>query len=124
MSWMTSSMTVSYFDMNMWIRVLTTFTVLMAVTAGAFAVDLDQAKADGLVGERADGYLGLVVTNASSEVKALVEEINAKRKAQYARIAERNGIDVGEVAVLAGRKTIEKTPSGGWIFVTEWERKR
>lgn len=97
--------------------------VLMALSAAAFGADLDQAKAAGLVGERADGYLGLVVTNAANDVKAMVEEINAKRKAQYARIAAQNGIDVSEVEVLAGRKTIEKTPSGGWVFVDEWERK-
>ena len=51
--------------MNLTNRMASTVVVLLALVTGiAFAADLDQAKRDGLVGERADGYLGLVVETA------------------------------------------------------------
>ena len=89
----------------------------------ALARYLDTAKADGLVGERADGYLAAVKSNASAEIRELVVEINGKRKAQYQRIAQRNQIPLHDVEVLAGKKAIEKTRAGGWVFVENWRRK-
>lgn len=95
---------------------------LLAMTAAA--ADLDQAKRDGLVGERADGYLGLVVDTAPADVVALVRDINGKRKAEYERIASDNGITVEQVQALAGRKAIEKTRAGDWVLVNGgWQRK-
>ena len=48
--------------------------VLALAAAPVLAADLDGAKAAGQVGERVDGYLGLVDANAPADVKALVEE--------------------------------------------------
>ncbi len=97
---------------------------LLLLTVAAFAADLDQAKRDGIVGERADGYLGIVVQPAPADIVALVAEINAKRKAEYQRIANANNITLEQVEALAGRKTIEKTRTGDWILVDDtWRRK-
>jgi len=104
------------------IKYLASSAVLLAALS-AFAVDLDTAKAEGWVGERADGYLGAVQSNASADVRELVEEINGKRRAQYQRIAQRNQIPLRDVEVLAGKKAIEKTRPGGWVFVENWRRK-
>ncbi len=95
--------------------------LLVAVTA--FAADVDSAKSQGLIGERADGYLGVVDQSAASDVKALVRDINAKRQTEYERIASKNSISRQEVEVLAGKKTLDKTPSGGWIFRSRWMQK-
>ena len=93
-------------------------------TGSVFAADLQQAKRDGLVGERADGYLGLVVSSAPSDVKTLVAEVNAKRKIEYQRIAGTNKIEFEQVQALAGKKTIQRTLSGNWIKVNGgWEKK-
>jgi len=93
--------------------------------AAAAALDLDGAKAQGLVGERLDGYVGAVAATPSAEVKALVEGVNAKRKAAYAEIAKRNGTDPAEVAKLAAQKLVERAASGEWIFVDgAWGRKK
>jgi uncharacterized protein YdbL (DUF1318 family) len=97
--------------------------LLALSSAGAWAIDLDTAKGDGLVGERADGYLGLVDENADAEVRALVQDINDKRAEQYRNIATQNGITLPEVEALAGKKTYEKTTSGGWYFHDAWKRK-
>ena len=98
-------------------------TICLLASLSVFAIDLDAAKADGVVGERADGYLGAVQSSAAAEVRILIEDINAKRKQQYERIAAKNGIPLAEIEALAGKKTIEKTQSGGWIFVETWRQK-
>ncbi len=82
----------------------------------AFAADLDSAKADGVIGEREDGYIGFVQASPPADVVALVEDINAKRRAEYERIAAQNGITRAEVEVLAGRKALARTASGGYIY--------
>ena len=90
----------------------------------AFSADLDQAKAAGYVGERADGYLGLVTEEAPADVVSLVTEVNGKRRAEYQRIATNNGLTLEEVEALAGRKAIERTAAGGWIRTNGgWQQK-
>ncbi len=83
--------------------------------APALALDVDSAKASGLVGERPDGYLGIVVADPSAEVKAMVDDVNGKRRAAYAEIARKNGTKVEAVAALAGAKLVDRTPPGQWV---------
>ncbi|MEM1231924.1 MAG: YdbL family protein [Pseudomonadota bacterium] len=97
--------------------------LLLVFSAVAGAVELDDLKAAGTVGERADGYLGAVSASVSAEVAALVADINGKRRAQYQRIASARGLALDQVEALAGKKTLAKTASGGWIFVDQWQRK-
>jgi uncharacterized protein YdbL (DUF1318 family) len=93
------------------ILLLTLGTTLLA--GNAFALDLRTAKAQGYVGEQANGYLG-IVKNAAG-VEELVSDINSRRKAEYRDIAQRNGTSLEVVEALAGKKAIEKTPSGQYI---------
>lgn len=96
----------------------------LSIAPSAFAADLDQAKQAGQIGERADGYLGLVVDSAPADVRELVAEVNAKRKLEYERIARQNNLSVEQVRALAGKKAIEKTRSGQWILKNGgWTRK-
>ena len=100
------------------------FLALALAAAPAFAAELDEAKADGLIGERADGYLGLVDTGAPADVVDLVAEINDKRKAEYERIAEANDLSLEQVQALAGKKAIDRTRAGHWILTNGgWEQK-
>lgn len=96
---------------------------LLTFNAAAFAMNLDEAKAKGLVGEQLDGYLGLVVEN--SEARQVVEEINAKRKLVYQKLAQQNGVSLDVVAKLAAEKAAEKTQSGHYIqnMDGEWVKK-
>ena len=91
----------------------------------AWALSLEEAKAQGWVGERPDGLLGVVKPDAPDEVRELVDRINARRLEKYAEIAKKRGVPVDAVAVIAGRKLIEKTPPG-WYVMDEkgnWYRK-
>ena len=76
---------------------------LMLFPIVAFASPLDQAKASGQLGERPDGYLGLVNPAAPADVKAVMNDINGKRKAEYQGIAKKNGTELRAVEVLAGQ---------------------
>lgn len=105
--------------------VFSTIALAFILTSvSAFAADLNQAKRDGLIGERADGYLGLVVDSAPADVRALVTDINNKRRAEYRRIAQQNNLTLEQVQALAGKKAIEKTRPGEWIRTNGgWQRK-
>jgi uncharacterized protein YdbL (DUF1318 family) len=83
------------------------------VAFSAWAISLDQAKEQGLVGEMPNGYLGVVV--ASSEVSSLVEMVNKKRKDIYLSLARKNKITMQQVTKLAGEKSLAKTQSGHLI---------
>jgi uncharacterized protein YdbL (DUF1318 family) len=85
----------------------------LSITFSAWAVTLDQAKQQGLVGEMSNGYLGVVVAN--EEVKTLVAGVNKKRKDIYLKLARKNNITMKQVTALAGEKSIAKTQSGHFI---------
>ena len=64
------------------------------------------------VGERPDGYLGVVSASAPADAKALADSINAKRKQHYAKIAGQEGIDTAAVAARAGAKLRQRAAAG------------
>lgn len=101
------------------------FTIILLAGAGlAVAADLQSAKSDGLVGEQLNGYLGIVDAGASGDVRALVNEVNAKRKAKYESIASQNSTSLETVELLAGKKAVEKTQAGNYIqTATGWKKK-
>lgn len=97
----------------------------LLVALPAYAASLDSAKAQGLVGERLDGYIGAVAASPSQDVRQLVDEINRARKAEYAKIAAKNGQPVSVVEKLAAKKLIERT-GGGQYYMDgsgNWVRK-
>lgn len=84
--------------------------VLSLIAFPAFALDLHSARASGQVGEKADGYIEALQT--TPEVASLVADVNAKRKAEYARISSQNGQPVDVVAKLAAEQIIGKLGKG------------
>jgi uncharacterized protein YdbL (DUF1318 family) len=85
------------------------------ISLGAVAATLDSAKADGWIGEQPNGYLGLVRNDAPGDVKALVDDVNEKRRARYEQIARQQGAPLAEVEKVGGQTAIEKTRSGHYI---------
>lgn len=95
----------------------------LVVAAPAHAQSLDAAKAAGLVGERPDGLIG-VVGDAPPDIRRLVEEVNARRLANYAEIARKNGTALAAVQAIAGPKLIEQAPPGSYVMGPGgWRRK-
>ncbi|WP_144392308.1 YdbL family protein [Pleionea sediminis] len=98
--------------------------LLSVASLQAWAADLDSAKAQGLIGEKPDGYLGLVVKNAPDDVKAMIKSVNEKRKAKYQEVADQRKIALSKVEVIAGKKALEKTKSGHFIYADgKWIKK-
>jgi len=110
------------------------FTSLILVnflfSSVAFAIGLNEAKQEGLVGEKNNGYLGIVTVqsdvqnDAQREVQRLIDDINAKRKAVYVKLAAKNGITVQQVEKLAAEKAYKKTSSGHYLWINgQWAKK-
>ena len=79
------------------------------------------ARAEGLVGEQPDGYLGIVGA-ATPALRTLVNSINIQRKAAYTQKAQASGATVEQMAFTSGCNLIAqtvggekyKTPEGVW----------
>lgn len=93
-------------------------------TTPVWAMDLHSAKEAGLVGEQANGYLGIVTKPAGNDVKDLIKDINSKRKAKYMEIAKQKQVELKVVEKRAGAKVIEKTRAGQYINTgNTWQKK-
>ena len=69
------------------------------------------ARASGQVGEKMDGYLGVVGTPGAG-LRAMVDDLNIKRKAAYAAKAQANGATIEEYALSSGCQLILNTQPG------------
>jgi len=83
------------------------------------------ARAAGEVGEKMDGYLGIVGA-PTHDLKTMVDDLNIKRKAVYAQQAQAQHVTVEEYALTAGCLAIARTvpgekyqaPDGSWATRT------
>lgn len=94
-----------------------------AVSAPAFA-DRDPAyaaaRAAGQVGEKTDGYLGVV--GGGGDLRGLVDKINIQRRSNYTDRAKAQSATVEEYAFTQGCMLIQRTapgekyqaPDGSW----------
>lgn len=95
------------------ICMLTAAAFLVLGAAAAASAIVEQAKSECIVGEQADGYLGVVDPGkASAELRREVDSINMQRKAAYARLAEKNGVTIDDAAKVTAEKLINQAPSG------------
>jgi uncharacterized protein len=87
------------------------------------ALDLQNAKDQGLVGETPDGYLEAVKA-PDADVKQLIDSINSKRKQHYQKIADGNNTSLIAVEKLAGEKAMDKSKPGHFIKPGgQWQQK-
>lgn len=88
-------------------------TTAMAQTTEQKAM-IDAAKAQGTVGEQADGYVG-VRTTANAELRAAIEATNSGRRAVYANSAAQAGTTT-EIAAARMFETqlFARVSSGQW----------
>ena len=116
--------------MKKFVEILTVAALLGFTSTAAVAQrpqEYQEARSQGLIGEKTDGYLGFV-TPPSAAIKALVDDLNIKRKQQYTKDAAANGATVEEAAFRTGcRLIVERTapgekyqsPSGAWVTRTD-----
>ena len=96
--------------------------VAIAQSAQAKAT-VDAAKSAGVVGEQADGFLGLVSGAADPAVRSAMAEINAGRAALYRQAAAKNGVTPEAAGAAAYLQVVQtrlkpgeyyKPSGGGW----------
>jgi len=85
---------------------------LALLLQNAWAIDLQSAKAQGLVGEANSGYLAAVKSPASADVKALITDVNAKRRAKFQDTANKTGATVAQVSNRFYEMAVQKTAAG------------
>ncbi len=85
----------------------------LPVAAGAQTRDpaYAAARASGQVGEKMDGYLGYIGT-PSPALRAVIEDLNIKRKAVYAQAAQAQRATMEEYAFTSGCLAIARTVPG------------
>ena len=69
------------------------------------------ARANGTVGERTNGYLGIVGT-PTPELQRLVDDINNQRREVYAQRAQAEAATLEQYALTAGCLAIARTTPG------------
>jgi uncharacterized protein YdbL (DUF1318 family) len=82
-----------------------------AAPAAAQTPAVDSARASGVVGERYDGYVG-VVGNASAAVRGQVARINIQRRSLYSNLAASKGASPQDVGVTAGCQLLARVAVG------------
>lgn len=103
--------------------------MLFVFSLPAYALSISEAKAQGLVGEQVDGYLGIVSQNVTGTnqdaVTHLVTQINQQRKDEYQQIANNNGTSVSQVQTVAGRTLIDLAKQGQYVKTAQgvWVKK-
>jgi len=108
------------------LRTAAAAVLLMLASAPAFALDLDQARAAGQVGERPDGLVGAVSPEADAEVRALVEMINRARMDAYRGLAQKEGTPIEAVQAVAGERQVQAATRNGWYVMDaggRWQKR-
>lgn len=86
---------------------------------------IEQARASGVIGERIDGYLG-IVGSADPEIARKVQDINNRRRALYEQTARETGSTVQQVARVAGERLLADRVQPGEYYMDEsgtWKRR-
>lgn len=101
--------------------------VAVAVPASAPAQDpgaIIAARRAGLIGERFDGYLGIVNPGASATVRRQVATINIRRRSLYSNLAARKGVSPEEVGITAACSLLRRIGVGEFYLLNQggWRR--
>jgi hypothetical protein len=99
--------------------------LLLGLSANlALALTLGEAKSQGLVGEKVDGFIAAVTANPSAEVQALITSTNDGRRKVYADLAKQNGIPVDQVGIVSAEKLRANAARGEYVQqpTGQWQR--
>jgi len=93
---------------------LVALIALFAFAPAAWAIDLDSAKARGLVGEANNGYLAAVQTPASNDVKKLIGAVNEKRREKFVATARKTDATLAQVQIRFYQLAVRNTKPGNY----------
>ena len=90
-------------------------TLMLGALAHAEQRPLDAPRMQGLIGERYDGYAVVHDTQASAEIRNLVESTNSERRKVYEQQAAATKAPVAEVGKVYAAEILQKAPPGTWL---------
>lgn len=93
-------------------KTLVTTLILLFAAQTAWAIDLQSAKEQGLVGEANTGYVAAVGGSPSAEVAALIADVNRKRKAEFESTAAKTNTTVAQVSFRFYELAVQRTAPG------------
>jgi len=100
--------------------------IAIAVASGVSAQSplVDQARAQGIAGERYDGYLG-VLGPGSPALRSAIGAINIKRRSLYSKLAADKGATPQEVGLTAGCQLLARVAVGQAYLLSDgtWRRR-
>ena len=98
---------------------------LLMLLQNAWAIDIGTAKSQGLIGEARDGYIAAVQSPASAEIRALIADVNDKRREEFKRTAQKTGTSVAQVANRFYELAVQKTAPGNYYQDGggQWQKK-
>jgi uncharacterized protein YdbL (DUF1318 family) len=93
-------------------------------SAGAQSPVVDQARAQGIAGERYDGYMG-VVGAGTPALRSAIGAINIQRRSLYSRLAAEKGATPQEVGLTAGCQLLARVAVGQAYLLSDgtWRRR-
>ena len=105
-------------------KILTAIGLLLLMQ-NAWSIDIHDAKAQGLVGEANSGFVAAVQSPASAEVRALIADVNGKRRAKFESAAQKTGTTVAQVANRFYELAVKKTAPGHYFQDSSgrWQKK-
>jgi|CEGF01.1.fsa_nt_gi uncharacterized protein YdbL (DUF1318 family) len=99
--------------------------VLLLASLPAWALSLEQAKTQGLIGEQLNGYVGIVTASPSAELHSLVTDINQQRRALYQQSAQEASVTLEVFEIRAGQRLQGRAKTGEYLQDQngQWRRK-
>lgn len=91
------------------------FALLLGADLRAEDRPLDAPRAQGLIGERFDGYAVIHDAQANAAIRTLVENTNNERRKVYEKQAAATNAPLTEVGKVYAAEIMQKAPAGTWF---------
>ncbi|EPJ44960.1 MAG: hypothetical protein OFPII_31040 [Osedax symbiont Rs1] len=107
------------------ISLFTTALILLSFSSVSFAISMEQAKSQGLIGETSHGYLAPVKANPSATITTLIKSINQQRRSAFAAKASKAGVSVNVMSKRVAQRLFEKAAKGSYLknSAGQWYKK-
>jgi len=108
---------------SIWVGIAAACLALPAAAQNPAVVG--SARQAGVIGERYDGYMGVVATAAPAEVRRQVSAVNLRRRNLYIALAARRNVDAGVVGIATACELIPRLGSGEFYMLGDgvWRRR-